>query len=206
MSTTKVIIGVLIFLFILGIGWWIKNEMTPKVMVGEKITDLGRGHAPIGTEVKYNSNPPTSGPHYEDWVKAGVYSEVKDDRNLVHSLEHGYIVISYNCSFKKSSSLVQTVYAHGIEEEGSSTPQATISATLSEDFRSGECHKLVDNLISVYEAKGKRKLVIVPRPSLDAKIALTAWDYLDKFNDFDKNRIERFIDSHFDLGPERTME
>jgi len=213
-----VLIGISSALFAGFLGWLFIASAKPTP--GEKIVDLGRKHIPIGEKVEYNSNPPTSGPHFEDWVRAGIYESEKDDRNLVHSLEHGYIIMSYNCDFKAQSSRqrrgsplaakleVQSVQAHGIEEElpSSSSNESSVSANLSNNFRSEECHKLVDQLISIYEIKGKRKLIIVPRSSLDSKVALTAWTYIDKLQIFDKERIEKFIDAHFNQGPEQTME
>lgn len=162
-----------------------------KSLPGTKIVDLGRGHVPVGTKVDYNSNPPTSGKHYEEWIKAGVYDEAKDDRNLVHSLEHGYIIMSYNCSFGSQTN----------QKEPSRSAEATSSGKVSE-----ECQKLIEQLKFIFEKKGKHKLIVIPRPNLDSKIALTAWNYLDKFNDFDEKRIEVFIDAHRDQGPEQTME
>lgn len=49
---------------------------------------------------EYNSDPPTSGPHYGEEADAGFY-----DTNiytypagyLVHNLEHGYVIFWYNC-------------------------------------------------------------------------------------------------------------
>lgn len=64
---------------------------------GQAAADLGRGHVVVGTKVEYNSNPPTSGPHYAEWTRAGIYDEPIEDGYLIHSLEHGYIIISYNC-------------------------------------------------------------------------------------------------------------
>lgn len=188
-----------------------------KPLPGTRIADLGREHVSIGEKVDYNSNPPTSGPHYEEWIRAGVYEIPKDDRNLVHSLEHGYVIMHYNCSANsklktpasrgEQNSKLFEVYAHGVEEEASvSAQEGSPSATLSQAFRSEDCHKLVDQLISVYEKKGKKKLIVIPRPNLDSRIALTAWNYLDKFNEFDEQRVTRFIDAHRDQGPERTME
>jgi len=37
----------------------------------------------------------TSGPHYAEWTRAGIYNRAPEDGNLVHSLEHGYVIISY---------------------------------------------------------------------------------------------------------------
>lgn len=205
----KIIIGGAILL-IVAIFVWVVIEST-KPQPGQKLADLGRDHVPIGTKVDYNSNPPTSGAHYEEWTRAGVYQAPLDDGNLIHSLEHGYVVISYNCAFKVSSghkTVIREVFAHGVEEPTvtESSTQATSSATLPNEFRSDQCHQLVDQLMAVYEGKGKRKLIVVPRPNLDSRIALTAWTRIDTFNDFDTARIERFIDAYRDHGPEKTME
>lgn len=44
---------------------------------------------------EYNSNPPTSGPHYAQPADWGVYQEEINDENVIHSMEHGGIWISY---------------------------------------------------------------------------------------------------------------
>ena len=98
------------------------------------------------------------------------------------------------------------MYAHGVEEEATSGAEVTSSDQLSAEFKTEDCHKLVDQLISIYEKKGKTRLIVVPRPNLDARIALTAWGYLDKFSDFYEQRITKFIDAHLNQGPEKTME
>ena len=207
------------------LGWLFMESSKP--LPGEKIKDEGRGHVEIGTQVDYNSNPPTSGKHYADWVRSGFYSEPKDDRNLVHSLEHGYVIMSYNCDKKVTlerhpeldsgslkwipafagMTLVTNVYAHGIEEVATESAQTqSTSSALPTAFSSEDCHKLVDQLISIYEKKGKTRLIVVPRPNLDSRIALTAWGYLDKFDTFDQSRVEEFIGAHLNQGPEKTME
>ncbi len=61
-----------------------------------QISDQGRDHINIDTvHPAYNSNPPTSGWHYEEWESKGVYKEQQPDEGLIHNLEHGYIWISY---------------------------------------------------------------------------------------------------------------
>lgn len=208
MQKKWLIVGIVLLMLGIFLFWLFIESSKP--LPGEKIADLGRGHMPIGEKVEYNSNPPASGKHYEDWVRSGVYDVPKDDGYLVHSLEHGYVIMSYNCEKKVTSNerqVTSIVYAHGIEEEASqSTQEGSPSAALAEAFRSEDCHKLVDQLISVYEKKGKKRLIVIPRPNLDSRIALTAWNYIDKFNDFDQARIEKFVDAHLNKGPEKTME
>lgn len=50
----------------------------------------------VGTSVTYNSNPPTSGPHYPYPAGWGIYKNPPADEFLVHNLEHGGVIISYN--------------------------------------------------------------------------------------------------------------
>lgn len=194
-SATVAVILLALFLF-----WLFKESSKP--LPGEKIADLGRGHVPIGTQVGYTSNPPTSGKHYEGWIKAGVYESPKDDRNLVHSLEHGYVIMHYKCS-------IQAIEQSSNQEATESAEEiATSPSTIAQDPRNdeGECKSRRDQLAKIYEKKGKRKLIVVPRENLETNFAISAWTYLDKFNDFDSSRIEKFIDVHRDQGPEKTME
>lgn len=48
-----------------------------------------------GTSKKWNTSPPTSGPHYEVAVIWGAYTEPVFPAQLVHNLEHGGIFIQY---------------------------------------------------------------------------------------------------------------
>ena len=65
--------------------------------VGEKQTIMPtRRHINEGTEVEYNTVPPTSGDHYARWAECGFVEFELVDERIVHNLEHGNIVISYN--------------------------------------------------------------------------------------------------------------
>lgn len=52
-------------------------------------------HITEGEKVSYQSNPPTSGSHWPDPLRDGIYNEEKPDEAIVHSLEHGRVWISY---------------------------------------------------------------------------------------------------------------
>ncbi len=70
----------------------------------ETYPEQGREHIPRGSaHAPYSSNPPTSGPHYGDKmvpVPEGFYdeSDMQVDEDLVHSMEHGYVIIWYDCT------------------------------------------------------------------------------------------------------------
>src|SRR3989344_5170063 len=66
--------------------------------------------------------------------------------------------------------------------------------------------EVVAKLAGVYKKKGEDRLIVVPRPALDARFALTAWTRIDKLKDFDEGRIIKFIDAFRNQGPEKTME
>ncbi|WP_049979783.1 DUF3105 domain-containing protein [Halolamina rubra] len=47
-------------------------------------------------EVDYERDPPLSGPHWDGTVAAGFYTETPQLEELVHTLEHGAVVIYYD--------------------------------------------------------------------------------------------------------------
>jgi hypothetical protein len=47
----------------------------------------------LSTRVKYSTNPPTSGKHYEIPAADGIYGDPPQDEQLVHNMEHGRIII-----------------------------------------------------------------------------------------------------------------
>lgn len=47
-------------------------------------------------DIDYERIPPLSGTHSRDWISAGFYTETQRMEELVHSLEHGAVVIYYD--------------------------------------------------------------------------------------------------------------
>ncbi|MGH2522183.1 MAG: DUF3105 domain-containing protein, partial [Anaerolineales bacterium] len=125
----------------------------------------------------YNSDPPTSGAHYAQPANAGFYTEAPPDEHLVHSLEHGYVVIWYNCQ--------------NLTTEACEQLQANIEAVMQKAGDSPITHT--------------PKLIAVPRPTMDTELALTTWGRLDKFDTFDEERILNFIRAFRDKAPEPNV-
>ena len=81
------------------IGLFVWQGIRP--LTGEEIPIMTSTHIAVDSDPgEYNSDPPTSGPHYPDEAQAGFYdtnSYQYPAGYLVHNLEHGYIIFWYNC-------------------------------------------------------------------------------------------------------------
>lgn len=105
----------------------------------------------------YNSVPATSGPHFPVWSQEwGIVDEELPDGVAIHNMEHGGVLIRYDCP-------------EGCAELRSQLAEVTLRY---------------------------QKVILSPYASLGTKIALTAWTYLDKFDEFDEDRIVQFVDEH----------
>lgn len=79
------------------------TEVSTKSLMGQGIPIQGQIHIKRGEKhPAYNSNPPTSGWHYGDGVGgSGIHNSEVPDELLVHSLEHGAVILSYNETLPK---------------------------------------------------------------------------------------------------------
>jgi len=133
-----------------------------------------RSHFPVGqTFDGYNSNPPTSGPHAAAPAPFGVSDLAIAKEQAVHNMEHAGVVVWYNCN-------------------GGPAP-----------LTSDECTQLRNDLASVVQPAfaGGKSVLMTPYPGMDNRIALTGWQYLDAFDEFDAARVQTFIDTfvcHYD--------
>ena len=131
----------------------------------ERIND--RSHFPAGQIYDaYNSNPPTSGPHAATLAQFAISDVAVPKEMAVHNMEHAGVVVWYNCN-----------------------AQPILSG--------GDCTTLRNELGQVVQSQlgaGKRVLM-TPYADLDQRIALTAWGFLDTFEDFDAARVQKFIET-----------
>lgn len=102
---------VIITLLVLGGGTWLLTKQSTeeqakldKPLLGQEISIQGRTHVPDGTRVDYSTNPPTSGNHYVKPQPAGIYDSALPDGNLVHSLEHGAVILWYKSDLSATES------------------------------------------------------------------------------------------------------
>jgi len=62
----------------------------------ETLPNAGSNHMARGQQFRYPSQFPTSGPHDPNLLNPGFYSDPQRSERLVHSLEHGMVVIYYD--------------------------------------------------------------------------------------------------------------
>src|SRR3990167_5916853 len=94
----KAIIWIIVLAVIAGgvYGLVFLQKKTNQNKPGVEYPDQGQDHiAPGAPHDQYNSNPPTSGPHYAEAAAWGIYDKELPDEQLIHNLEHGGIWISY---------------------------------------------------------------------------------------------------------------
>lgn len=82
------------------IGFIVWQGVKPEA--GKSIPLMATSHIPTDSDPgQYNSDPPTSGPHYAVEASVGFYdsnSYKYPAGYLVHNLEHGYVIFWYNCN------------------------------------------------------------------------------------------------------------
>lgn len=199
--------GVVIFLAFLVWLFMISTKPLP----GIEALQNSRNHIPEGSKTDFKFNPPTSGDHYPSWISKGFYDEPRHDGNLVHSMEHGYIIIWYDCEKKSMGygvgSIVGTAFAQSVPMTGGSegTPSAKLS-DMPKQFSDGSCDTTKNQIKTILNKFGMHKLIAMPRAGMDYPIILTAWGREEKLNLLDEGKIKEFIGAFRDNGPEKTNE
>lgn len=99
MNIKVILIYVIVVVAVVGLGIWLfqSSEKAQENLPGQTFESQGQEHIVEGSteHVAYNSNPPTSGPHWPQPADWGIYKATQPDERLVHNLEHGGIWISY---------------------------------------------------------------------------------------------------------------
>lgn len=134
--------------------------------------DEGAVHAVPCTQVAFNTNPPTSGTHYSSWAAYKTYAQPVPDGFLVHSLEHGALVIGYDCP-------------EGCPDEVAAV-QKWIDGLATDPVCFGE----------------KPKIILAPNPALDVRWAAAAWNWSWKAPCPDTLTLAAFFQDHYGKTPE----
>lgn len=130
-------------------------------------------HVAACSTVTYASNPPTSGPHYDVWAAYRAYTTPVPRGFYVHDLEHGAVVVLYNCP------------------SGCTQEVADVEAFLNARAADPLCTTPVKN-----------RFVVTPDPKIPTRFAAVAWGYALTSNCFDLAALGAFIDAHYAQSPE----
>lgn len=137
--------------------------------VTELWTDEGALHFEPGTTLTYCTRPPSSGDHYGSWAAFRVYDKPVPYGYLVHSLEHGAVVILYKCASGSCPAIQSQLVA--VAEA-----------------------RPVDPLCI---APIKRRIIIAPDPGLDIEIGASAWRWTYRASCVNAASLGKFIDDHY---------
>lgn len=55
-----------------------------------------------------------------------------------------------------------------------------------------------------FDDNDNKKLLVVPYSDMETKYALTSWQFIDKFDQYDQERIKTFLNDHHGNGPENA--
>lgn len=166
MIFTAAAVVVLVFV---GYQLWLTSSGT-KAPTGEvgipKEPMEDSSHVEDGTDVDYNTNPPTSGPHFGQTVPAGFYN-IGDaitlipfgESHIVHNLEHGYVVFWYNCNVLDAAG----------------------------------CTELKSQIQAVLEDVGGFKVIVFPWIFIEEPLVMTSWGMIQPFRLFDSQLAAEFV-------------
>lgn len=87
--------GIIVIIVVVGAIGLFATRRRSANLPGQLIPDQGAEHVAPEHQFEYNSNPPTSGPHFANPAEWGIYKEELPDQTLIHNLEHGGVWISY---------------------------------------------------------------------------------------------------------------
>ena len=149
---------------------------------------LDSPHVAIDTPVSYNSNPPSSGPHYPIWAAFREYDKPVDRRYYVHDLEHGAVVLAYNCEKAASSDGGSSDAGVAACESTVASLRTAIAAIPDDPMCSGEGVRV--------------RAVLTPDPLLDVPIAVAAWGFIYRAQCIDMRSLVDFVKSNYGKGTE----
>jgi hypothetical protein len=128
-------------------------------------------HVAACSDITYATNPPSSGEHYPTWADYGVYDFALPRGYWVHNLEHGSVVVSYNC------------------EDGCPDELMSAKTWLAQLAPDAQCLGQTP------------RVLLVPDPLLDVRWAASAWGWTLRADCFDAEAFLDFYVTHAGKPP-----
>ncbi len=131
-------------------------------------------HIALCSATAFTTNPPTSGPHYPTWAAFKTYTNPVNPGFLVHSQEHGAVVIHHRCG--------------DVACEAELAQLATFIAGRPADPM---CVAPVAN-----------RIIVTPSVTIPSRFAVSAWGGMITSDCFDLEALADFIDYYYAKAPE----
>lgn len=138
----------------------------------EQHPEEGYIHIPCTSATNYQTMPPSSGNHYGCWPQYRTFALPVPWGNLVHALEHGGVVIVYNCG-----------------DAGCPDEVARAQA-------------FIDALPTDPDCAPDHRVILAPDPTLDVRWGATAWTWTLRADCFDPTAFGQFYADHYGHGRE----
>ncbi len=134
-----------------------------------------RDHRDPCSAIDYPSVPPASGPHFGVWADFLTYADEVPWGFLVHSLEHGAIVLGYDCP--DGCPEVLDAFSNVIDAHG---PDPLCAEHPSTDAR----------------------FIVAPMSGLEAPVVALAWEQVYTATCVDEPSLGEFVETHYGNAPE----
>ncbi|MCA9628062.1 MAG: DUF3105 domain-containing protein [Myxococcales bacterium] len=144
--------------------------------LGQHWPNFGQTHVEICSDVSYQTSPPTSGNHYGSWPQFKTYSNPLPYGFMVHGMEHGAVVFSYNCP------------------EGCAAEVARAQKLIDE--------QLPGDVFCAEQGVDRRRVILTPDTGLKSRWAAAAWTWSLNADCFDEQTFLDFYEAHYDQAPE----
>jgi len=131
-------------------------------------------HAPCST-LDYPFVPPCSGDHYSIWASYRTYDAPVPWGFLVHSMEHGGVVLAYD-------------------------PASTMAPAIQAAFASVIAAHGVDPICR--DETWMSRFVVVPAHDLATPLAALAWEHTYEATCIDMPSLTAFVEAHYGHAPE----
>jgi hypothetical protein len=145
----------------------------------ETWANAGAEHVPVGSTIAWESNPPSNGPHFPSWAAYQEYTTPVPRGYIVHNLEHGAVVLLFNCALVDSAGC------------------ASIQGALREASASLPDDPLCSGGVRV-------RTVMSPDPELSTPIVAVAWGTIYRAACVDGPSLNAFAAATYAKAPENV--
>lgn len=134
-----------------------------------------RTHLEVCSDLVYEAVPASSGDHYGVWAEFLEYEDPVPQGFLVHSMEHGAVVLYHNCP--DGCPEILNAFREIREAQGQDPQCEGVGEVLN-------------------------RIIITPRPEMDVPIAATAWERSYTATCLDLESLRDFVTRNYGQGPE----